>query len=859
LTIRTRFIPKTSLGAAAIARFVAVLLLALAVIAIGATFILKAVNENLVESKLAEEAAFFTNRTTAIDRSLRGVALAVRAQLEYSRVLDVNDTRMARARLVSYVQSFASVYPLKLVLVGRDGEVIMRVSATDAGSVALPNPQSLKDEMPIWLFDEAQTTLYRVISMPILVNGIGSHLLFYTAFDNALLTRNTHPGTRLALSWQGKRVAESVTKEDSAKPVAGRYVTGEINIAWAKGEQPSPTLEIRRAVPQPIVPLDVAVVLLVVGLLISGLGWLILGSWLRSTIGRIMSLNAATQVFSSGAPDATDTAAKLAAAKSGGEDEISQLAVSYERLVADVNLTNRELNAKLDQLREGEEKFRTLFNLSPFPITLSDPATGEVIETNQTGLSRLGYSAEDTASKGAIQLGIWADPADRQHFLQLLSADQRVRNFEATFRAKSGELVNALLFADTVRFHGRDCILSATIDVTELQLTRKALTDSEKRYATIIDAMAEGLVVHDTNGLIAEINQAASDILGVSAAQLRGQASLEPGWSITDKNGQPLPQDRFPSSIAIATKTRVPTTLLKVEHPNKRVTWIEVTALPLTMAVLGGTGALVTISDRTAEVDAQSALQHLADTLEKRVDDRTRELASANAELEAFSYSVSHDLRAPLRGIEGFSRLLMDKHFDGLDEEGRAYLGRVRRATLRMGEILDDLLALSQVSRTRFIRDRVDFSHCTQQIANELAQTAPDRVCQWELEPNLVVFGDSGLIRIALENLLGNAWKYSANTPHPTIRVFKSDETETEIELAIEDSGAGFDNTYVGQLFQPFKRLHDGSQFSGTGIGLATVKRVMDRHNGSVRAYGQVGAGAKFWLRFPKFGLAVSK
>jgi signal transduction histidine kinase len=270
------------------------------------------------------------------------------------------------------------------------------------------------------------------------------------------------------------------------------------------------------------------------------------------------------------------------------------------------------------------------------------------------------------------------------------------------------------------------------------------------------------------------------------------------------------------------------------------------------MAVLGGTGALVTISDRTREVEAQSALRHLADTVEQRVTDRTAELAAANAELEAFSYSVSHDLRAPLRGIEGFSKLLLERHSGQLDDEGRNYLMRVRKATQRMGAITDDLLSLAKVSRTQLDRERVDLSMIANAIAADLAQFEPARVVEWHIAPDLVSVGDPGLLKIALENLIGNAWKYSAKASPARIRFAKTGEDVDQVEFQISDNGAGFDNTYVGQLFNPFRRLHDSNEFAGTGIGLATVRRVIERHGGSVGANGEVGKGATFWFRLRK-------
>ena len=221
------------------------------------------------------------------------------------------------------------------------------------------------------------------------------------------------------------------------------------------------------------------------------------------------------------------------------------------------------------------------------------------------------------------------------------------------------------------------------------------------------------------------------------------------------------------------------------------------------------------------------------------------ELEVLNAELEAFSYSVSHDLRAPLRAISGFAQALDEEARDRLAPEERHYLDRIRAGSGRMGELIDDLLNLSRVTRVAMHRVRVDLSHLARATADYLDGSQPDRQVTWDIEDGIVVHADLALMRIVLENLLGNAFKFTAQTAGARIR-FYQDGSALEQTIVVEDNGAGFDMKHAGKLFGVFQRLHAESDFPGTGIGLATVQRIVHRHGGHVGAAATPGGGARF-------------
>jgi signal transduction histidine kinase len=276
--------------------------------------------------------------------------------------------------------------------------------------------------------------------------------------------------------------------------------------------------------------------------------------------------------------------------------------------------------------------------------------------------------------------------------------------------------------------------------------------------------------------------------------------------------------------------------------------FVLLSGLAISLMLFGVTWMLThsRIQAEHVRLQLEAANRQLENT-NRDLEETNRELEGANSELEAFSYSVSHDLRAPLRSIEGFAQILLEDHAQGLDEEARGYLGRVRAASRRMALLIDDLLDLSRVTRSSLSRQMVDLSALAREIAAEIEKSQPDRRVRFVIADGLVVRGDPRLLRVLLENLLGNAFKFTQKEREATIE-FGAVTRDGGVAYYVRDNGVGFDEAYATKLFGAFQRLHGSEDFEGTGIGLATVQRIVGRHGGKAWAEGAVGKGASFFF-----------
>lgn len=374
---------------------------------------------------------------------------------------------------------------------------------------------------------------------------------------------------------------------------------------------------------------------------------------------------------------------------------------------------------------------------------------------------------------------------------------------------------------------------------------------SEQRFRAAMEHSAIGMALLDSEGRVVESNRALAETVGRSPDELIGvvfDSMLEPS---EDRN-EPQPPSSTPVTPVTPPSTsssagEVQRTTRRLGRGDGVLRHVQLTYSPVPGNVGQDITRMVHVEDVTERLRAEARIHALNRTLEARVALRTRELSQANHELESFAYSVSHDLRAPLRAIEGFSRILVERYGPSLDDPGRDYLGRVRRAAARMGELIDAMLKMSRMTRGEMRPAPVDLSRLAGEVADEVQADEPARDVQWRIAPGLDVVGDSTLLRNLLSNLLGNAFKFTRGR-EPALIEFGRTPDEAGGEFFVRDNGAGFSQEYVDKLFRPFQRLHSQEEFAGHGIGLATVKRIVERHGGAIRAEGAPGEGATFYF-----------
>ncbi len=359
----------------------------------------------------------------------------------------------------------------------------------------------------------------------------------------------------------------------------------------------------------------------------------------------------------------------------------------------------------------------------------------------------------------------------------------------------------------------------------------------------LFESVRDAVVVAVANtGRIVLWNPAATEIFGYSASEaleLRIEALVPERLKVQHQAGLARYRDTG-HGLYIDSHALLDVPALRKTGEEIRVEMTLSPIDPIQVTAAGGSFVLAIIRDVTERKRVEKELQR-----------RTEELAHINAELEQFAYSVSHDLRAPLRSIDGFSQILLEAYAPELDEEGEDYLRRVRSASQRMGELIDDLLNLSRLTRGSMRKETVDLSALAKAFAQELRASRPERRVKFVVEEGLLVDGDRQLLRVALNHLLDNAWKFTANQPRAKIE-FGAVQHDGEPAYFVRDDGAGFDMAYAENLFGPFQRLHSVAEFEGTGIGLAAVQRIIHRHGGRVWAEGAVGEGATFYFTLPR-------
>jgi PAS domain S-box-containing protein len=364
-----------------------------------------------------------------------------------------------------------------------------------------------------------------------------------------------------------------------------------------------------------------------------------------------------------------------------------------------------------------------------------------------------------------------------------------------------------------------------------------ALATADRSYRLIVEAMNEGTATVSTRGIILDANPRLGSMTGHNAAELIGTPVL----------------DLIPGARRPAFARLLDVGAGDSARGEADLTGPGGTLVPVLLAVSGFDLdemllRCLVLTDLSAQRAAESQVRALAAELEARVQRRTAELERSNKNLQAFTYAAAHDLSTPLRGMSGFSEVLLEEYGELLGEEGRGYAGRIQAASERMATVIDDLLRLSRVSRADLNLVPVDLSAEVVAITDGLRSRDPGRRVSVAIQDGVWVTADRIHIRVVLENLVENAWKFTARCDDATIEFGTITDDEATVCCYVRDNGVGFDPAYADKLFQPFQRLHTVGQFPGTGIGLVSVQRIIERHGGRTWAHGAVDAGATFYF-----------
>lgn len=549
--------------------------------------------------------------------------------------------------------------------------------------------------------------------------------------------------------------------------------------------------------------------------------------------------------------------------------------VNFLQTVANILAEAIERKRTEEALSESEASFKALAEESPNMIFINK--RGRIVYANKKCEEQMGYTREEFYAEDFDFMTLVA-PESRDLVKENLRRHQQgeeIPPYEYNILAKDGRELSTIHATKLIDFQGDTAILGIVTDITAHKRVEKerrqqqeglikldgwvrklmAATGQPRDFHDLVCAGIRDLVNADL-GALPLIDESGKTFTYVAAAGPKAK------W-LTGKT-LPLQGGGLCGWVAEhGVALRVPSLRCDPRVIQELAQSLDVTTGLLTPLVhedkvIGGLSAFRK-GEQFDELEEQIlnlygqrvaialANSRLLATLEQRVAERTTALETANEELEAFSYSVSHDLRAPLRGIDGFSLALLEEYPDKLDDTGKDYLHRVRAASQHMGEIIDDLLMLSRVTRGKMRREQVDLSALAHRIAAELQRRQPERQAEIIITPGLVTKGDPRLLRVALENLLDNAWKFTGKEPKARIELGYTDNNGNRAYF-VRDDGVGFDMKYANKLFGAFQRLHSSKEFNGTGIGLATVQRILHRHGGRVWAEGEVGKGATFYF-----------
>ena len=498
----------------------------------------------------------------------------------------------------------------------------------------------------------------------------------------------------------------------------------------------------------------------------------------------------------------------------------------------ELEIQNEELRQSRTAVEEARDRYLDLFDFAPVGYFTLDEHS-RIIEANLTGC-RLLETDKRTLKNKPFTRFISDDETDSFYLYRKNVLENNTKSSSILIMKKAdGTLFSGRL--ESIKI-GEEQLRITLIDVSERRKIEEALERSEKLYHSLFENMIDGYAFcqmifengrpHDFVYL--HVNRAFEQLTGLTNVGGKRVTEVIPG--IRESNPELF---EIYGRIALNGKSE------KFE--------VYLQALPKWFSVSVYSPQRDYFVAVFENITERKLAEEKINNLNNALIQHSTELEAVNKELEAFSYSVSHDLRAPLRSITGFSNMLLEDYNDELDNEGKSYLKKISDSGELMGQLMDDLLKLSRVTRGNINYERVNLTDIAEKVVDDLRNAQPKRKVKVTIAADLIAFGDRNLLYMVLENLIGNAWKYSSKVSDPQIEIGTIDHKGKQ-GYFISDNGVGFNMEYVDKLFKPFQRLHMAHEFPGTGIGLATVQRIISRHNGKVWAEGKVGEGATFYF-----------
>ncbi|GMQ89061.1 MAG: hypothetical protein BMS9Abin09_0507 [Gammaproteobacteria bacterium] len=472
------------------------------------------------------------------------------------------------------------------------------------------------------------------------------------------------------------------------------------------------------------------------------------------------------------------------------------------------------------------------------------------LHVSRGALQNLGYTMQEMRQLTAIDIKPEINATEFAALLEPLRDGRQERVvFETIHRRRDDSCYPVEVRLQFAAEESPPVFIAIILDITERRQAEQIRLENERRYQALAYIAPVGICRSDINGNCVYTNERWCQIAGVRPEQALGK-----GWSMAL---HPEDRERVHSEWDQAAKMQVPFyTECRFQRPDGTISWLLVRATAEQDIQGNVIGYVGTITDISKQKDIEDELRIHRDHLEELVSDRTHAMEVANRELEAFAYSVSHDLRAPLRAIDGFSHALEEDCADAIGASGKDYLHRVRAASQRMGELIDDILQLSRMSQGDMELSDTDISRLAGEAVDRLREAEPGRQVDAQVAPNMRAVGDKTLLGVLLDNLIGNAWKYTGRKDFACIEIGVLEQDGEQVYF-VKDNGAGFDMQYADKLFGIFQRLHKADEFEGSGIGLATVQRIVHRHNGRIWAEAEEDKGATFF--FTLSGLNRSK